>query len=68
MQAGFAVMQTTLVYTATPVARRPEAMGLMTMCIGASPLGFLAVGALAERLGAPTRRWSAASAGCSAWP
>jgi hypothetical protein len=28
-------------------------MGLMTMCIGASPLGFLAVGALAERLGAP---------------
>jgi MFS family permease len=53
MQAGFAVMQTTLVYTATPVARRAEAMGLMTMCIGASPLGFLAVGALAERLGAP---------------
>jgi MFS family permease len=53
VQAGFAVMQTTLVYTATPVARRAEAMGLMTMCIGASPLGFLAVGALAERLGAP---------------
>lgn len=54
VQAGFAVMQTTLVYTATPVERRAEAMGLMTMCIGASPLGFLAVGALAERLGAPT--------------
>jgi hypothetical protein len=53
VQAGFAVMQTTLVYTATAEARRPEAMGLMTMCIGASPLGFLAVGALAERLGAP---------------
>jgi MFS family permease len=53
VQAGFAVMQTTLVYTATPVARRAEAMGLMTMCVGASPLGFLAVGALAERLGAP---------------
>ena len=53
-QAGFAIMQSTLVYTATPEQRRPEAMGLMTMCIGASPLGFLAVGALAERVGAPT--------------
>jgi hypothetical protein len=27
-------------------------MGLMTMCIGVSPLGFVAVGALAEHLGA----------------
>lgn len=52
-QAGFAVMQTTLVYTAAPERRRPEAMGLMTMCIGASPLGFLGVGALAQVLGAP---------------
>ena len=54
VQAGFAVMQTTLVYTATSDARRAEAMGLMTMCIGASPLGFLGVGALAQGLGAPT--------------
>lgn len=52
-QAAFAVMQATLVYTATPEHRRAEAMGLMTMCIGASPLGFLAVGAMAERLGTP---------------
>ena len=53
VQAGFAVMQSTLVYTAAPEPRRAEAMGLMTMCIGVSPLGFLAVGALAERIGAP---------------
>ena len=52
-QASFAVMQSTLVYTAAPESRRAGAMGLMTMCIGASPLGFLGVGALAERLGAP---------------
>jgi predicted MFS family arabinose efflux permease len=52
-QAGFGIMQSTLVYTAAPPQRRPEAMGLMTMCIGVSPLGFLAVGALAERIGAP---------------
>lgn len=50
-QTGFGVMQSTLAYTTAPERRRPEAMGLMTMCIGASPLGFLAVGALAERLG-----------------
>jgi MFS family permease len=52
VQAGFAVMQSTLVYTAAPEPRRAEAMGLMTMCIGVSPLGFMAVGALAEHLGA----------------
>lgn len=52
-QSGFAVMQATLVYTAAPADRRPEALGLVTMCIGVAPLGFLAMGWLAERLGAP---------------
>ena len=54
VQACFGVMQATLVYTAAPEARRAEAMGLMTMCIGVSPLGFVAVGALADHLGAST--------------
>ena len=53
-QAGFAVMQSTLVFIAAPPARRMEAMGLLTMCIGTAPLGFLLVGGLAARLGAPT--------------
>jgi predicted MFS family arabinose efflux permease len=52
-QTGFGVMQSTLVYTSTQASQRAQAMGVMTMCIGASPLGFLLVGALAERLGAP---------------
>ena len=52
-QSGFAVMQSTLVYVAAPPDRRVEAMGLLTMCIGVSPLGFLAVGWLGESLGAP---------------
>ena len=52
-QAGFAVMQPTLVYTTAPADRRSDAMGLMTMCIGVGPLGFLAIGWLAERVGAP---------------
>lgn len=50
-QAGFGAMQATLAYTTAPERRRAEAMGLMTMCIGVSPLGFLAVGSLAERWG-----------------
>lgn len=53
-QTAFAVMQSTLAYTAAPPGRQAEAMGLMTMCIGVSPLGFLGVGALAQWLGAPT--------------
>ncbi|MCE2880433.1 MAG: MFS transporter [Comamonadaceae bacterium] len=57
VQTGFAIMQSTLAYTAAPPQRRAEAMGLMTMCIGVSPLGFLGVGALAERLGAPNAIW-----------
>ena len=52
-QSGFAVMQATLVYLTAPADRRPEALGLMTMCIGVAPLGFLAMGWLAELLGAP---------------
>ena len=52
-QSGFAIMQSTLVYVAAPLDRRYEAMGLLTMCIGVAPLGFLAVGWLAEWLGAP---------------
>ncbi len=52
-QSGFAVMQATLVYTAAPAGRQAEALGLMTMCIGVAPLGFLAMGWLTEQLGAP---------------
>jgi MFS family permease len=53
-QAGFAVMQSTLVFIAAPPSRRMGAMGLLTMCVGMAPVGFLLVGWLAERLGAPT--------------
>jgi len=52
-QSAFAVMQSTLVYATAPADRRPEALGLVTMCIGVAPLGFLAMGWLAQRLGAP---------------
>ena len=71
-QSGFAVMQTTLVFLSAPPDRRFEAMGLLTMCIGISPLGFLAVGWLAERLGAPTAAMICALSGLASlllsWP
>jgi MFS family permease len=71
-QAGFTVMQTTLVYNSAPADRRLEVMGLMTMCIGVAPLGFLAIGWLAERLGAPMAALICAVSGLAAaaltWP
>jgi len=72
VQVGFAVMQTTLVYTAVRPAQRMEAMGLLTMCIGVSPLGFLAIGWLAERMGAPMAAMTCALGGFASllltWP
>lgn len=52
-QAGFAVMQATLVIVAAPPAQRSQALGLLTMCIGSGLVGFLGLGALADRMGAP---------------
>lgn len=71
-QAGFSVMQPTLVYNNAPADRRLEVMGLMTMCIGVGPLGFLAIGWLAQHLGAPTAALICAVSGLVAvaltWP
>lgn len=51
-QAGFAVMQATITYAVAPVDRRSQAMGIMTMCIGAGPVGFVFVGLLSEHISA----------------
>ena len=71
-QAGFAVMQPTLVYNSVQADGRPAVMGLMTMCIGVAPIGFLAIGWLAERLGAPIAALICAVSGLVAiamtWP
>jgi MFS family permease len=71
-QAAFGAMQATLAYTASPERRRAEAMGLVTMCIGVSPLGFMGVGALAERFGVATAIFVCALCGLLAvaltWP
>jgi MFS family permease len=51
-QSAFSVMQATIVFVAAPVERRMQAMGVLTMCIGVGPVGFLMLGWLAEWLGA----------------
>ena len=51
--AGFAVMQTTIVFLAAPAPVRSRVMGIVTVAIGAGPIGMLYVGVLADWLGAP---------------
>ena len=49
---AFAVMQSTIVFLATPAPVRSRIMGLLTVAIGSGPLGMLYVGVLADWLGA----------------
>lgn len=51
--AGFGIMQPTLVYLATPPEMRSRVLGLLSVCIGLGPIGFLLLGGLAELVGAP---------------
>jgi MFS family permease len=48
--AAFANMQTSLIITYAPPHIRSRLMGLLTVCIGAGPVGILLVGALASVL------------------
>ncbi len=50
--AGFSVMQSTIMFLAAPAHLRSRLMGLLTVAIGAGPIGMLHVGLLANWLGA----------------
>jgi len=52
--AGFAVMQSTILFLAAPPEVRSRVMGVLTVSIGAGPIGMLHVGFLADWLGAGT--------------
>ena len=52
--AGFSAMQATLIYQLAPVAMRARLLGLLSVCIGTGPIGFLYLGWLADLLGAQT--------------
>jgi MFS family permease len=50
--AGFSVMQATLIYLAAPAEMRSRMYGVLSVCIGSGPLGFFALGLLADSIGA----------------
>jgi MFS family permease len=53
-QSGFSIMQATLVYLLAPPEVRMRVLGLLSVCIGIGPVGFLALGLIADWLGATT--------------
>ena len=58
--AGFSIMQATLVYLSSPPEMRSRMLGVLSVCIGIGPVGFVALGWLADAIGAP---WATASSG-----
>jgi MFS family permease len=50
---AFATLQATLVYLAAPTHMRTRIMGVLSVCVGTAPLGFLWLGWLANQIGAP---------------
>ena len=50
--AAFATLQATIVYLAAPHEMRSRMLGVLSVCIGTGPLGFLLLGWLADRIGA----------------
>ena len=50
--AAFATLQATIVYLASPHHMRSRILGVLSMCIGTGPIGFIWLGWLADRIGA----------------
>jgi predicted MFS family arabinose efflux permease len=51
--AGFSIMQATLVYLSAPAEMRSRVYGVLSVCIGIGMIGFLHLGWLAGLIGAP---------------
>ena len=58
--AGFSTMQATLVYLAAPPEMRSRILGVLSVCIGTGPIGFVWLGLLADTIGA---HWATAATG-----
>ena len=61
--AAFAVMQSTLVYRASPVEMRARLLGVVSVCIGTGPIGFLYLGLLTQWLSPPAATVALAAQG-----
>ncbi|MEP6963326.1 MAG: hypothetical protein ABI995_14690, partial [Acidobacteriota bacterium] len=44
--AAFSIMQATLVYLSAPPEMRSRILGVLSVCIGTGPIGFIALGIL----------------------
>jgi MFS family permease len=64
--AGFSVMQATLIYLAAPPEMRSRMYGVLSVCIGSGPIGFLALGVLADLIGASAATALSGAAGLCA--
>jgi MFS family permease len=58
--AGFSIMQATLVYLSAPPEMRSRIYGVLSVCIGIGMIGFIHLGLLASLIGAP---WATATTG-----
>ncbi len=58
--SGFSIMQATLVYLAAPPEMRSRVMGVLSVCIGVGPIGFLLLGVTAQQIGA---QWATVATG-----
>jgi MFS family permease len=58
--AGYSIMQATLVYLHAPAEMRSRMLGLLSVCIGVGPLGFLQLGLMANAIGA---QWATVATG-----
>jgi len=58
--AGFSIMQATLVYLAAPPEMRSRIFGVLSVCIGVGMIGFIHLGLLAGMIGAS---WAIATIG-----
>ena len=50
--SGYSIMQATLIYLYAPAEMRSRMLGLLSVCIGVGPLGFLQLGLMANAIGA----------------
>jgi MFS family permease len=58
--AGFSIMQATLVYLSSPPEMRSRMLGVLSVCIGTGPVGFIGLGLLGDAIGAT---WATAATG-----
>ena len=59
--SGFSIMQATLVYLFAPAEMRSRMLGVLSVCIGFGPNGFVNIGRMADWLGGP---WAVVVRGC----